>query len=158
MPFVCLDFKPPCPTELAVKPYPMGYIVSKLQLFDGRRGNTWDHIVRFLDLMDPFAHDIELCLREFSKSLTDRAYTMYVNLKPGSVHYWEQLLSISSTKFVCVEPKISFLFWAKLSLLRQYPGQDLDLYIRRFHKKAIDCCDVVDEEICMVCWKDIVSL
>lgn len=35
---------------------------------------------RFIDSMDPFAQDAELCLREFSKSSTDHAYTWYLTL------------------------------------------------------------------------------
>lgn len=36
-----------------------------------------------LNQMGPFAQDSDLCLREFSKYLTDRAYTRYVNLNKG---------------------------------------------------------------------------
>lgn len=54
--------------------------------------------MRFLDLMGLFSHDVNLCLREFSKSLTDRAYTWYVNLKPGSVRNWEHLMSMFNAK------------------------------------------------------------
>lgn len=36
--------------------------------------------MRFLDSVGPFVHAV-LCLMEFSKSLMDRAYTRYINLK-----------------------------------------------------------------------------
>lgn len=41
--------------------------------------------------------------------------------------------------------KQSFL-WAVLGRTRQFPGEDLDLHVRRFQEKALDCCDAVDEE------------
>lgn len=81
----CLSQRPPYPTSIATKPYPVGYMVSNFQKFNGRRGNTIEHVSRFIDAMGPFAHNPELRLREFSKSLTDRAYTWYLNLKPGSI-------------------------------------------------------------------------
>lgn len=50
------------------------------------QGNTRDHDVLFLESIGSYAKDVDLCMREFSKSLTDQAYTWYVNLKPGSKH------------------------------------------------------------------------
>lgn len=47
--------------------------------------NTKKHVVRFIDSMGPYAHNTDLFLREFSKFLTDRVYTWYINLKPGAV-------------------------------------------------------------------------
>lgn len=73
----CLDLKPPYSVEIAVKPYPSGYSISKFQKFmDGYV--LREYVVHFLKSMAPFAHDADLCLWEFSKSLTNRAYTWYV--------------------------------------------------------------------------------
>lgn len=49
--------------------------------------------------MGAFAYDIDLCMRQLSKSLIDRVYTWYVNLKPGSVHLWEHLVLLFNTKY-----------------------------------------------------------
>lgn len=49
--------------------------MPKFQKFNGRKGNTKEHVARFFDPMGRHASDAELCLREFSKSLKDRAYT-----------------------------------------------------------------------------------
>lgn len=65
-----LDLKPPYPAVTAIKPYP-----SK---FDGCKGYTREN--------GPFAHNSDLCLREFSKSLPESAYTWYINLKPRLDH------------------------------------------------------------------------
>lgn len=56
------------------------------------------HVVRFLDLMVAHSHDAHLCMRNFFKSLTDRAYNWYVNLKIGSTHDQEHLFSLFNTK------------------------------------------------------------
>lgn len=34
-----------------------------------------EYVLPFLDSMGVFGHDASLCMREFSKPLTDRAYT-----------------------------------------------------------------------------------
>lgn len=72
--------KPPKSIEVAAKPYTLKYKVSIFQKFDGRNGNQREHVACFLDSMGPYAHDIDFCLREFSKSLIDRRYAWYVNL------------------------------------------------------------------------------
>lgn len=35
----------------------------------------------------------------------------------------------------------------ELSRTRQYVGEDLDLYVKMFHDKALACVDLVDEEV-----------
>uniref|UniRef100_A0A2N9ED87 RNA-directed DNA polymerase n=1 Tax=Fagus sylvatica TaxID=28930 RepID=A0A2N9ED87_FAGSY len=70
--FVC---RPPYPLELLNKPYPKNYEIPTFSLFDGRKGSALEHVSKFLDAMGPHVGDSNLCLREFSKSLTDRAYT-----------------------------------------------------------------------------------
>ena len=77
--------KPPYPTELLKQPYPEKYIVPTFSRFDGRKGIALVHISKFIDSMGAYAGNGDLCLREFSKSLNDRAYTWYTTLPPGSV-------------------------------------------------------------------------
>ena len=77
--------KPLYPVELLSKPYSKKYETPNFALYDGRKGNAMEHISKFMDSMGPFAGDRELCLREFSKSLTDRAYTWYSTLQPNSI-------------------------------------------------------------------------
>ena len=72
--------RPPYPAELLSKPYPEKYETLTFSLYDGRKGNAIEHVNKFLDSMGPFAGNGDLCLREFSKSLTDRAYTWYSTL------------------------------------------------------------------------------
>uniref|UniRef100_A0A2N9FFG8 Integrase catalytic domain-containing protein n=1 Tax=Fagus sylvatica TaxID=28930 RepID=A0A2N9FFG8_FAGSY len=67
--------RPLYPMELLKEPYPEKYDTPTFALFDGRKGSTTEHISKFLDSMGPFAAYGDLCLREFSKSLVDKAYT-----------------------------------------------------------------------------------
>ena len=76
---------PPFLPELLGKPYPKGYEPPKFHPFDGRNGNAVEHMSRFIHTMGPYAGDKELCLREFAKSLMDKAYTWYTTLRPGSI-------------------------------------------------------------------------
>ena len=73
------------PLELLGKLYPKGYEPPEFHPFDGRNGSAVEHVSRFIHTMGPYARDRELCLREFAKSLMDRAYTWYTMLRPESI-------------------------------------------------------------------------
>uniref|UniRef100_A0A2N9FG65 Integrase catalytic domain-containing protein n=1 Tax=Fagus sylvatica TaxID=28930 RepID=A0A2N9FG65_FAGSY len=75
--------KPPYPIELLKQPYPEKYVAPTFSRFDGRKGSALVHISKFIDSMGAYAGNGDLCLREFSKSLDDRAYTWYTTLPPG---------------------------------------------------------------------------
>lgn len=80
-----------------------------------------EHIVCFLDIIGAYANGADLYMREFSKSLTDRAYTWYVNLK--------HLVSFFNTKFFCADGRFTL---PRLGPTRQYLGEDLHGYVKRF--------------------------
>lgn len=62
------------------------------------------------------------------------------------------MVSTFNVKFFCVEAKYTL---AKLCRTWQYPGEDLNLFVKRFHEKALECSDPVDEEILVnVCLYD----
>lgn len=94
--------------------------------------------------MDAHAHDANLCLEDLLKPITNRAYACYVNLKPSMVHDWEHLVSLFSTNFLHAEAKCTLV---ELDKSRQYLGEDLDVYVRRFHEKALDYYNLLEEEI-----------
>ena len=50
--------------------YPENYKTPIFVHYDGRKENTTEHVNKFLDTMGLYAGNEELCLREFSKSLT----------------------------------------------------------------------------------------
>uniref|UniRef100_A0A2N9GLZ0 Retrotransposon gag domain-containing protein n=1 Tax=Fagus sylvatica TaxID=28930 RepID=A0A2N9GLZ0_FAGSY len=128
--------KPPYPTELLKQPYPEKYIVSTFSRFDGRKGNALVHISKFIDSMAAYAGNDDLCLREFSKSLDDRAYTWYTTLPPGSVKVWEDMVELFCGKYFQAEEKITLV---NLHTTKQASGEDFLYYIHRFHDISLDC-------------------
>uniref|UniRef100_A0A2N9GAK5 RNA-directed DNA polymerase n=1 Tax=Fagus sylvatica TaxID=28930 RepID=A0A2N9GAK5_FAGSY len=128
--------RPPYPIELLKEPYPEKYDTPVFALFDGRRGSAMEHISKFLDSMGPFAANGDLCLREFSKSLVDRAYTWYTVLPAGSIRTWEDMVESFCSKYFHVEEKITLV---NLHSTKQQVGEDLVKYIHRFRDVSLDC-------------------
>ncbi|XP_028104160.1 uncharacterized protein LOC114303224 [Camellia sinensis] len=122
--------------------YPTGYVVPKFIKFDGKQGNAREHVVRFIETLGVHGSDHSLRLREFSKSLTERAYSWYVNLAPNSIKSWEEMVNKFHTKFFQVQEKVTTL---TLGRDVQKEGEDILDYVKRFQDKAIDCHEPVDE-------------
>ena len=62
------NVQPPYSQEILTMPYPTGYTVPKFIKFDGKQGNTREHVVRFIETLSVHGSDHSLRLREFSKS------------------------------------------------------------------------------------------
>lgn len=58
------------------------------------------------------------------------------------VHNWDHLVYLLSTNFFHAKAKFTL---AKLDGTQQYSMEDLDIYVRRFHEKALECHDLVEE-------------
>uniref|UniRef100_A0A2N9I6K9 Integrase catalytic domain-containing protein n=1 Tax=Fagus sylvatica TaxID=28930 RepID=A0A2N9I6K9_FAGSY len=141
--------KPPYPTELLKQPYPEKYIAPTFSRFDGRKGSALVHISKFIDSMGVYAGNGDLCLREFSKSLDDRAYTWYTTLPPGSVKTWEDMVELFCGKYFQAEEKITLV---NLHTTKQTNGGDLLHYIHRFRDISLDCYAKYEEgELVGVC-------
>ncbi|PON73822.1 hypothetical protein TorRG33x02_248740 [Trema orientale] len=69
-----IDFQPLYTSHILSKSYPKDYINPRFRIFDGRTGNAKKHVVGFIDDLGAYTGDEELRMREFSKSLTGRAY------------------------------------------------------------------------------------
>uniref|UniRef100_A0A2N9GDJ2 Integrase catalytic domain-containing protein n=1 Tax=Fagus sylvatica TaxID=28930 RepID=A0A2N9GDJ2_FAGSY len=136
--------------ELLKEPYPEKYDTSNFSLFDGQKGSAVEHINKFLDSMGPFAGNGGLCLREFSKSLVDRAYTWYAMLPGGSIRVWEDMVESFCSKYFHMEEKITLF---NLHSTKQLLGEDLLKYIHRFRDISLDCHVKYEEselvEVCM---------
>uniref|UniRef100_A0A2N9H763 Integrase catalytic domain-containing protein n=1 Tax=Fagus sylvatica TaxID=28930 RepID=A0A2N9H763_FAGSY len=128
--------RPSYPAGLLNQPYPDKYEVPTFTQYDGRKGNATEYVSKFLDAMGPHAGNGNLCLREFSKSLTDRAYTWYTTLKPDFVRTWDDMVEVFCTKYFHVEDKITLL---TLHNTKQGPTEGLLAYIKRFKDAALDC-------------------
>ena len=102
------SWDPPFPQELLGKPYPKGYEPPKFHPFDGRNGSAMEHLSRFVHIVGPYAGDQELCLREFAKSLVDRAYTWYTTLRLGSIKTWDEMMERFCAKYYPGEDKVTF--------------------------------------------------
>uniref|UniRef100_A0A2N9G8E1 RNA-directed DNA polymerase n=1 Tax=Fagus sylvatica TaxID=28930 RepID=A0A2N9G8E1_FAGSY len=124
--------KPPYPAELLKQPYPEKYIAPTFSRFDGRKGSALVHISKFVDSMGAYAGNGDLCLREFSKSLDDRAYTWYTTLPPGSVKVWEDMVELFCGKYFQAEEKITLV---NLHTTKQANGEDLLRYIHPCSKR-----------------------
>ncbi|GKV03858.1 hypothetical protein SLEP1_g16100 [Rubroshorea leprosula] len=77
--------------EILSKPYPKKYNNLAFPQYDGKKGSVVEHVSKFLDAMGAYARDRDLCLCEFSKSLSDKAYTWYTTLLPGSIRSWDEM-------------------------------------------------------------------
>ncbi|CAL5364327.1 unnamed protein product [Camellia sinensis] len=75
-------------------------------------------------------------------SLTDRAYSWYVNLAPNSVRSWEEMVNKFHAKFFQVAEKVTTLTLCKG---KQQEGEDILEYVKRFQDKAVDCHEAVEE-------------
>ncbi|XP_021809299.1 uncharacterized protein LOC110752859 [Prunus avium] len=107
------------------------------------KGSPKEHISRFVDALGPYAGDYNLRVREFSKSLTNRAYTWYTTLAPGSICSWEDLASRFYRKYFQHEERVTT---TQLNNTRQKPGENSMDFVRRFRDLALDCYDEKDEE------------
>ena len=67
-----------------------------------------EYVSRFIHTIGPYARDKELCLREFAKSLVDRAYTRYTTLRPRSIKTWDEMMERFYAKYYLGEDKVTF--------------------------------------------------
>ena len=130
-------------------PYPEKYETPTFALYDGRKGNAIEHISKFMDSIGPFVGDRELCLREFSKSLTDRTYTWYSTLQPNSIPTWEDMVENFCTTYFHGEEKVTII---TLQNSKQKPSEGLLDFIRQFKDIALDCYgQYKEQELVEIC-------
>ena len=91
--------RPPYPLRVLSKSYPERYEPHAFAQYNGRKGSAIEHVSKVIDTLGPYATNEDLCLREFSKSLCDRAYTWYIGLKPGSIPTWDDMVDVFCTKY-----------------------------------------------------------
>ena len=104
-------------------------------LYGRRKGDVLEHDNKFLNSMGPHAKNKELCLRRFSKPLTNHAYTWYATLEPNSIATWDNMLESLCSKI--------FLFQWKREIniithnTKQKPSKRLLDCIHRFKDTAL---------------------
>ena len=95
-------------------------------MYNRRTRITQEHVIQFIDDLGVFSHDLELRMKEFSKSLGDHAYSWYVNLPTGSIHSWEDLVNQFCGKFFTLESRINA---SDLFSLRHDYNEKLEDYV-----------------------------
>ena len=73
-------------------------------------------------------------MREFSKSLTDKAYTWYSYLIPNNVSTWEEMHVLFVQKFFLAEDEFTL---TQLGREKQRSGEEVVAYIRRFRERSL---------------------
>ena len=108
-----------------------------------------EHVSRFIHNMGPYTGDRELCLREFAKSLVNKAYTWYTTLRLGSIKIWDEMMERFCAKYYPGEYKVTF---QSLQMVRQKPREDLVQFIKRFEDVSQDCYgDHEEKELMETC-------
>ncbi|KAF7839558.1 reverse transcriptase [Senna tora] len=123
-----IDFRPPYPQWISMKPYPKGYKPAEFRKFDGQTGHAKEHVMCFIDDLGIYGQDKELRLREFSKSLTGKAYTWYNKLAPESICSWEEMAIAFCGKFFESQPTVHVM---DLGRVKQCSGEDAIAFIKR---------------------------
>ncbi|XP_059654937.1 uncharacterized protein LOC132301725 [Cornus florida] len=98
--------------------------------------------MRFVEALGHFGDNHVVRLREFSKSLTNRAYRWYFNLEPDSISTWEQLKDHFLTKFFQAEERVTTLSLTKEA---QEDNEDVLAFINRFSDRAGQCFESSNE-------------
>ena len=91
--------RPPYSLRILSKPYLERYELRVFAQYDGRKGSVVKHMSKFIDTLGPYVIDKDLCLREFSKSLCDRAYTRYIDLKLESIPTQDDMVDVFCTRY-----------------------------------------------------------
>ncbi|KAJ1393179.1 Retrotransposon gag domain [Sesbania bispinosa] len=84
----------------------------------------------------------ELRLKEFSKSLSGRAFTWYVKLRPRSINTWEELAAEFCGKFLEEEGAFHIM---DLGRVKQKAGEGLLAFIKRYRDRALQCKETLPE-------------
>lgn len=136
-----LDLKPPYPSIIEMKPYQLGYVAPRFKKFYGIRGNTCEHIIRFLDSVELILL-IRICASGNSQNLSVIAHTRGMWILGLDL---SMIGTISSSKSIL---NSSSCWRSRKNLLKQW--------IRFIPEQRLDYCDLVAEDFCwcLPSWND----
>ncbi|KAJ1396463.1 Retrotransposon gag domain [Sesbania bispinosa] len=140
-PNLTFDLEPPLAEEILITPYPVGYQPPSFRKFD-RTGGAREHLMCFMDDLGVQRNNKELRLKEFSKSLSGRAFTWYVKLRPHSIKTWEELAAEFCGKFLEEEGALHIM---DLGRVKQKAGEGLLAFIKRYSDRASQCKETLPE-------------
>ncbi|KAJ1423462.1 Retrotransposon gag domain [Sesbania bispinosa] len=140
-PNAVFDLEPPLTSTIMTTPYPNGYQPPTFRKFDGA-GSAKEHIMSFLDDLGIHRNNKDLRLKEFSKSLSGRAFTWYTKLRPFSINTWEELVTEFCGKFLEEEGALHIM---DLGRVKQKSGESLNAFIKRYRDRALQCKETLSE-------------
>ena len=130
-------FKKLYPTWIDSIPFPRGFQIPDLTLFNGEENqSTIEHVGRFCLQIGELGHDEVYRLKLFPHSLTRNAFTWFISLPPNSVHSWQEMEEQFHAQFFRHEPEISM---ADLAKLKQKPSETVEQFLTRFKKSRNQC-------------------
>ncbi|KAJ1399321.1 Retrotransposon gag domain [Sesbania bispinosa] len=127
--------------NVLMAPYPSGYQPPTFRKFDGTE-STREHLMSFLDDLGVHIDNANLRLKEFSKSLSGRAFTWYSKLRPSSIKAWEELAVEFCSKFLEEEGVLHIM---DLGRVKQKSGEGLVTFIKRYRDRALQCKETLPE-------------
>lgn len=92
--------------------------------------------------MEPFSRNLEMS-QGILKIPHRSSIHLVFGLKPDLIQDWEHLITVFNRKSLCGQENLTLV---ELGYMQKFPGEDLDLYVRRFYEKGLYCCDAVDQE------------
>ncbi|KAJ1387880.1 Retrotransposon gag domain [Sesbania bispinosa] len=140
-PNAVFDLEPPLTSTIMTTPYPSGYQPPTFRKFDGT-GSAKEHIMSFLDDLGIHRNDKDLRPKEFSKSLSGRAFTRYTKLRPYSINTWEELVTEFCGKFLEEEGALHIM---DLGRVKQKNGESLIAFIKHYRDRALQCKETLPE-------------
>ena len=96
--------------RIATKPYPKDYVSPKFMLFNGKKGSAKKDLLKFIEKLEVCRFDNDLKLKEFSKSLTKKAYPWYINLPLWSVDLWETMCKMFLEIFFSTQERVTLTY------------------------------------------------
>ncbi|KAJ1403687.1 Ribonuclease H domain [Sesbania bispinosa] len=140
-PDALFNLEPPLKEEVLAMSYPTGYQSPSFRKFDGT-GSAREHLMCFLDDLGVHRDNKGLRMKEFSKSISGRAFTWYVKLCPRSIQMWEELATEFCGKFLEEEDAIHIM---DLGRVKQKTGESLIAFIKRYRDRALQCKETLPE-------------
>ena len=113
---------------------PSGYQPPKFHQFDGR-GDPRQHIAHFVETCDSAGTHGDLLVKQFVRSLKDKAFEWYINLEPESIDSWKQLEREFLNRFFSTCRVVSFMELTRIKQREEEPVVD---YINRWRALSLE--------------------
>src|SRR3954466_12432407 len=120
----------PYPPEWDAEPYPKGFKVPALHLFDGTQLAS-QHVYHFKSLTGSVSNNEAMMTRLFFGTLQGVAFEWFKHLKPGCIKSWNDLKRRFLHRFPDCDLDVSSV---TLASIKQKEGEPIREYIERFRR------------------------